>query len=44
MTLTNLLAGLGGSLGLIVSVSVFTLFEVTELAVLMVHALLFKKA
>ena len=43
MTLAGLIANLGGSLGLIVSVSVFTLFEIVEFAVLILHALFFKK-
>lgn len=43
MAITDLLSNLGGSMGLIVSVSVFTLVEITELFVLILNALLFKK-
>ncbi len=42
MTFAGLLANLGGSLGLIVSVSVFTLFEIVELFFLIMHVLLFR--
>ena len=42
MTILDLLANLGGSMGFIVSVSFFTLFEIIELVVLMAHALFFK--
>ena len=42
MTFAGLLANLGGSLGLIVSMSVFTVFEVMELFFLIMHVLLFK--
>ena len=40
MTLTDLLASIGGSLSLIVGLSCFTLFEIGELVCLLVHALL----
>ena len=42
MTLAGLVANMGGTLGLIVSVSVFTLFEKAEFLVLILHALFFK--
>jgi hypothetical protein len=42
MTLTDLLASIGGSMSLIVSFSCFTLFEIGELVCLFVHALLRK--
>ena len=42
MSLPNLIANLSGSLGLIVSVSVFTLFEIVELVALILHGLFFK--
>ena len=41
MTLASLIASLGGTLGLIISVSFFTLLEIVELFVLLTHALLF---
>jgi len=40
MTITDLLASIGGSLSLIVGLSCFTLFEIGELVCLLVHALL----
>lgn len=43
VSMSDLLSNLGGSMGLIVSLSVFTLAELTELFVLILHALLFKK-
>ncbi len=42
MTFAGLLANLGGSLGLIVSVSVFTVFEIVELFFLIMHVLFSK--
>ena len=42
MTFASLLATLGGSMGLIVSVSVFTIFELAELIVLIMHVLIFE--
>ena len=40
--LADLLASIGGSMGLIVSLSFFTLFELIELIILIVHGLFFK--
>ena len=40
MTLPNLIAGIGGSMGLIVGVSFFTILEIGELFVLLLNALL----
>ena len=42
MTFASLLANLGGSMGLIVSVSVFTIFELVELIALIMHVLISK--
>ena len=43
MTLVNLMANLSGTMGIVVSVSLFTLFEIAEFILLMLHALIFKK-
>ena len=43
MTIFDLLANIGGSMSLIISVSFFTIFEIAELVFLMVHALFLKK-
>ena len=43
MTLVDLIANLSGTMGVIVSVSLFTLFEMVEFILLMIHALIFKK-
>ena len=42
MTLVDLIANLSGTMGVIVSVSLFTLFEMVEFSLLMMHALIFK--
>ena len=42
MTLVDLIANLSGTMGVIVSVSLFTLFEIVEFSLLMIHALIFK--
>ena len=40
LTLSNLIANIGGTLGLIVSVSFFTLLEIAELFVMLLHEFL----
>ena len=44
MSLASLIANLGGTLGLIVSFSIFTLFEIIELIILVFRGLLAKES
>jgi len=43
MTIFDLIGNIGGSMSLIVSISFFTLFEIIELLILMMHAVFCKK-
>ena len=42
VTLPNLIASIGGSMGLIVGISFFTILEVSELFVLLLHAFIYR--
>jgi hypothetical protein len=42
MTIFDLIGNIGGSMSLIVSISFFTVFEIGELLILMMHAIIFK--